>query len=196
MRQRAVLIAAAAVFFLSGCITRSIAPDYELKKGKESIVIGTIYYPETGIPHITKPMMGEGGTIEISTIIGNDKRVYSVHPEKSVNGWTFYITMPQGRFRVNTITWGEYKGDVNGIFTVYETGKIYYIGDIRLTRVERSVGRIVAESLIFGMGRYIPMTCALADGYRQSTAEFFKRYPGMPRNVEKSLIRFKDFDKD
>jgi len=80
MRHGTVLLSAFAFFLLTGCITRSIAPNYELKKGKESVVIGTVHYPETGIPHITKPMMGEGGTVEISTIIGNDKRVYSVHP--------------------------------------------------------------------------------------------------------------------
>ncbi|OHD65231.1 MAG: hypothetical protein A2176_06460 [Spirochaetes bacterium RBG_13_51_14] len=116
--------------FLAGCTIHSIPTNYPFQKEKESIVIGSLSFPDSGIPLISKPIGKVNGSFSIHTVIAKNQRMYGVVPDLIDNAYYFYIPLPQGRYCLSEITWGEFRGVVDAIFNVYENGKIYYMRQV------------------------------------------------------------------
>ncbi len=182
------------LLLFTGCSLHSIPDNYVLQKGGESIVIGQLILPTTGMPYLERPYRGSDGSFSFSTILGRDSRVYSVVPDQHGVVCAFYIAVPQGRYSIDRISWGEFKSDVNGIFTVYEPGKVYYIGSIKMTVPERDPGQIAAHIVmdIFANRRSVPVNYTVIDDLKQVSAAFRKKYPHLPQTIEKSLVVFRD----
>ena len=189
---------AAAIILILGlsctACTHSIKSDYILKKDEESIVIGQIILPAAGRAYVDRPLYGNDASFSFTTIMGRDSRIYNVAPDQSGPVCTFYIAVPQGRYRIDSIKWGELSADVKGIFTIFETGKVYYIGTIKMMVPERDPGLMAAQIVmdIFSHRRSVPVVYNVVDDFNQVTAEFKKKFPNMPGTIEKSLIKFKD----
>lgn len=179
---------------LTGCALHSIPDNYVLQKDGESIVIGQLILPTTGLTYLERPYRGSDGSFSFSTILGRDSRVYSVAPDQHGVVCEFFIAVPQGRYRIDRISWGEFNSDVNGIFTVYEPGKVYYIGSIKMTVPQRDPGQIAANIVmdIFANRRSVPVNYTVLDDLKQVSATFRKKYQHLPQTIEKSLVIFRD----
>jgi hypothetical protein len=183
------------VFISTGCTLHSIASDYKMKSQDESIVIGSLKFPEGGVPFFTRPIYGTDGYIVINTIIAKDFRQYRIGPTIDGSTYRFTVALPQGRYRITEIRWGELIGEINGIFTIYENGKIYYIGSMEIDQVLESPGQIAANFFMFGRGS-VPLKYRIVDDYKRALEYYAKAYPHLPRDAEKSMIVFKnDWDK-
>jgi hypothetical protein len=180
--------------FCTGCSLHSIPEQYVIQKEGDSIVIGQLILPTTGVPYLERPSRGTGGSFSFSTIMGRSSRVYFVVPDQNGVVCPFYIAVPQGRYSIDRISWGEFTSDVKGIFTVYEPGKVYYIGSIQMTVPVRDPGQIAAGIVmdIFANRRSVPVNYRVIDDLTQVTAEFHRKYPHLPLAIEKSLVVFKD----
>ncbi|MBN2080181.1 MAG: hypothetical protein JW838_14525 [Spirochaetes bacterium] len=182
------------VFTCAGCSLHSIPANYALQPGKESIVIGALRFPDSGIPFLQKPIHGTYGTIRINTIIAKQYREYTVKPELVDATYRFAVALPQGRYRITEINWGELSGGIDGIFTIYETGKVYYIGSIEMEQRLVTPGQIAANYFLGALSRSrsFPLKLKIVDEYTNAMNHFTARYPNLPREAEKSLVQFKD----
>jgi hypothetical protein len=198
MKYMLCAAALTVVVILAGCTIYSISPNYTMKSQEESIVIGSLTLPEGGIPLINKPLQGTYSSIKINTIIAKDYREYKVNPELVGNTWRFAITLPQGKYRVTYIYWGELETSINAIFTVYDTGKTYYIGSLKVKRYPENLNRYsdyMISSFLIGY-RILYVTCFIVDEFTEVMSYYKQTYPNLPQNVEKSMMVFKkDWDK-
>ncbi|MBN1497693.1 MAG: hypothetical protein JXA07_13035 [Spirochaetes bacterium] len=192
MRSMLCALALSILVFFVGCTIHSLAPGYTLIAEKESIVIGGLKLPQDVIPYVSGPMYGAEGAMRINTIIGRNYREYKVAPVLDGNVWRFVIALPQGRYRITDIYWGELEGSINGIFNVYENGKVYYIG---LLDVKRSSRRMIK---FFAFSDYpnFPLEYKILDDFADALRYYKQAYPGLPHDVEKSMVYYKkDWDR-
>jgi len=195
MRSMLCTLALLAIVTFTGCTLHSIPSNYEMKSQAESIVIGGLRFPEGGVPFFTKPVFGTDGYITINTIIAKNYREYRIGPTQEGGTYRFTVALPQGRYRVSELHWGDHVGSINGIFTVFENGKVYYIGTLEVDQVLETPGQIAANFFMFGRGT-IPLKCRIIDDYQRAMDYYAKTYPDLPGNAEKSIIYFKkDWDR-
>jgi len=191
MKKITALFPVMIMVMLCSCVkTLQTVPNNYAGNGTASVIIGEMMLPKSEYLMIGGQFThNDGGSIAIRDIAAGVD--YQIVPRKSKNKkYYFFVSLPRGRYLVTGLKWGQVGGPTEMMFDIAENNSIYYIGTVKITKVETTAGQKAASWFVGNItgARSIPLSYAIIDNNEEVAGAFKTHYPAIKGDVMVSLI--------